>query len=95
MSNQPWEPKRNGQFNRLNNGEFVRDLMNFSRYGALAQVFIIEAIRAYSEGVMQQEAADNPDAIVNPVVWKAIGTDLFNKIEDRYSNTDQVVTDVG
>lgn len=38
-----------------NNEELVIDLMNFSPYGALSQVFVMEAIQRYANEVIEQE----------------------------------------
>ena len=77
------------ELKKLNNEEFIAFLMMYSPYGALCQVFIIEAIRKYSEMVAQQEnAKDDPDAIVNPVVWQGIAKDIYKKHTMKYGRND-------
>lgn len=75
------------ELRKLNNEEFIAFLMMYSPYGALCQVFIIEAIRKYSEMVAQQEnVKDDPDAIVNPVVWQGIANDIYEKHTMKYGS---------
>ena len=72
---------------RKTNEEFVNGLMSYSVYGHLTQVFIIEAIRYYSEKVSSTtEPEDDPRAILSPVVWHRIAVDLNKQLEENYAN---------
>lgn len=73
---------------RKTNEEFVNGLMSYSVYGPLTQVFIIEAIRYYSEKVSSTpEPEDDPKSILSPVVWHRIAVDLNRQLEENYANT--------
>lgn len=73
-------------YTRKSNEMMVRDLMEVSPYGALAQVFIIEAIRYYSERVAAQSAVSDPSAIIDPAVWHAIAKDVLRRLEHNYND---------
>lgn len=69
---------------RLNNVEFVTEMMEFSQFGALTQAFIIEAIDRYSK----QVAASTPDQyppndFFSPEVWIGIGKEIQQKLSAR------------
>lgn len=69
------------------NVEFVTELMELSSYGPLTQVFIIEAIRYYSEQVSNTpEPPDNITEFINPKLWHKIATDINSKMKARYGS---------
>lgn len=70
---------------RPTNEEFVSYLMNDSKYGQLAQVFVVEAIRYYSELIVKQPAPteDNGEIISN-ISWYGIATEVQNKMIANY-----------
>lgn len=45
---------------RLTNEDLIKNLMNFSPYGVLGQMFIMQAIREYAK-----EVIDNGDELIN------------------------------
>lgn len=69
---------------KLNNEEFLANLMLFSPYGALCQVFLIEAIRYYAERVAATDPTPNDKAAIDPVVWQGIAKDVSEKIKLKY-----------
>lgn len=70
---------------KLNNEEFIAHLMTVSPYGAMCQIFIIEAIRYYSERVSSQDIpADDPDALINPKAWHATAEDISRQMALKY-----------
>lgn len=71
----------------LSNVEFVAELMEYSPYGALVQVFIIEAIRFYSTSVMESEPREpNPESFISQEDWRGIAADISNKFIERYES---------
>jgi hypothetical protein len=69
---------------RTTNEEFVADLMAFSKFGALTQVFILEALRFYADVISKTDGKDNPSAMVNPAIWRAIAEEVKSRIDNRY-----------
>ena len=70
------------------NEDLVKDLMNYSPYGALCQVFIMEAIQRYAE----QVAASNPEdydmgAMIAPEAWIGVAKDIKARCEAFYARS--------
>jgi hypothetical protein len=68
----------------LTNTEFVTELMEFSRFGALSQMFIIDAIQRHADSV----AAADPEALANPFVnehaWIGVAKEIKERVEAKY-----------
>lgn len=71
---------------RMTNIEFVTDLMEYSKYGAMAQLFVIEALRQYSATVANAspEQFEEWNGLVNPQVWQDVAREIAQKIENRH-----------
>ena len=75
---------------RMNNEEFVADLMSFSPYGALGQVFIIECITKWSALMAEQddEACDRvtkkSNGFVDGFTWREIAKDVQARCNEQY-----------
>jgi glutamate racemase len=66
------------------NMEFMFDIMNFSPYGGLCQAFVIEAVRFYCEQIVKTTPKADPSAIINPVAWHGIATDILKRLKAKY-----------
>lgn len=76
----------------MSNVDFVHHLMSFSNYGALSQVFVIEAIRYYAEAVAKQKKPEkeDPESIISPIAWHGVAVEILERMENKYdqgSNT--------
>ena len=71
--------------NRKTNVELVTEMMEFSRFGALSQLFIIEAIGQYSGMVINSppEALDGMKGFINPEAWRGVAKEIASKLEAR------------
>lgn len=73
------------QADRLSNVEFVTELMQFSRFGALAQAFVIDAISQHANAIA---ATDNPEAFTTGLfdgqVWVDCAKDIKKKMDENY-----------
>lgn len=70
---------------KMTNVEFVTELMNWSKFGPIAQSYIIEAIRFYSERITSMpEPKDDPSSFISPVLWHQIATDIQDQIKKKY-----------
>lgn len=68
-----------------NNEDLVKNLMTFSPYGAMGQIFVVEAIRSYAEQLANKPAPrDDLSAMVSPVLWHAIATDVHARCQAFY-----------
>ena len=71
------------------NVEFVTEFMNFSKHGALAQVFVIEALRTYVERVKTIHAANltkeiDDNALFSAATWAAVADELGEKFNANF-----------
>lgn len=74
------------------NQEFLIDLMTFSLYGPMTEVFIMEAIRIQAKAVGELELGQmDQRSVVSPHLWVSIARDITAKIEER-SAFDQAPT---
>lgn len=69
---------------RKTNEEFVSELMAYNQHGGLAQIFIIEAIRYYAEQVASSKPNEDSKAMINPVAWHAVATEILEKMRLNY-----------
>lgn len=73
------------QIDKMTNQEFLKWVMNFSTHGALAEVFIIEAVRYYSEKVANQPKPEDDDkSFINPLAWYELGQEINSKMKMKY-----------
>lgn len=67
------------------NETFIGELMMFSPYGGLCQVFIIEAIRHYSEQVASQpEPTEDGKSFISQKAWHGIAVDIQKRMKENY-----------
>lgn len=71
---------------RKTNVQLVKTMMEFSSYGPLAQVFIMQAISEYAKSV----ASSTPEKLETPLVsgaaWHGVAVEIKNQIDDHYKN---------
>jgi hypothetical protein len=69
------------------NVEFIVEAMEYSRYGALKQAFVIEALGFYCDHVIENmPAQDDGRSLVSPYTWYNIALELHKELEDKYGN---------
>lgn len=66
------------------NIDFVTDLMSFSNYGALAQVFVIEAIAEYADLCAAERLPDG--SFISPDAWQGVAKEIQQKLNDRLAS---------
>jgi len=69
---------------RSTNVEFVTEIMEFSRHGALAQVFVIEALRRYALEIMTSRARILDVPGIPRDAWLAVGEEIDAKLLAKY-----------
>jgi len=67
------------------NEALVVDLMNYSPFGALGQVFVVEAIRKWSDLVAASTAKDDTNALVSMETWIAVAKDVKERCDHFYN----------
>lgn len=77
---------------RLTNEEFVAELMQFSNFGALSQVFVIEAIRRYADQVAAAQPSEVDTPFLSGPVWIGVAKEIQAKVYNQYDvDADMVV----
>lgn len=72
----------------MSNTEFITELMDYSYYGALTQVFIIEAIRRYAEIIVAQpKPAEHGNGVISVIAWHEIAEEIKTRMEAAYGTT--------
>jgi hypothetical protein len=67
------------------NEDFLHYVMNFSKHGGLAQVFVIEALRYYCEKVTEKgEPKEEVLSILSPVAWYQVGLEIQGLLKAKY-----------
>ena len=82
--NGPPEEPRVVQPIRKTNTKFVHDLMEYSKFGALTQAFIIEAITQYASKVAQADPKDLGNGLINGHRWQEIAKDVNGALARQY-----------
>ena len=68
------------------NEELVREMMNFSNFGVMAQMFIIDAISEQSKAVASSKVEDYPENMfVSPEAWIGVAKEIEEKMEAFYN----------
>ncbi len=65
------------------NVDFVTRLMEFSNYGPLAQLFVLEALRNWSDLVAKADPAKVDSAMISGHAWVGVAKEIKAKIEKR------------
>lgn len=75
--------------NNQTNEEFVVELMNFSPYGALSQIFIIEAISYYSKCVIdefsEKDLKDQRRSLIDNKAWLGVANYIETRLRKKYN----------
>lgn len=75
---------------KLNSNEdLVHDLLNYSPYGALGQMFVMECIRKHAEKVAHcKMPPSEPDAMFSNETWQAVAKNVHERCEAFYNRKD-------
>jgi hypothetical protein len=67
------------------NEDLIRDIMNYSNYGALAQLFVIDALTKFADTVAASVPDNYPDnGIVSPEAWIGVAKEIKEKLNAFY-----------
>ena len=74
---------------RQTNVEFVTELMEFSRFGAMAQLFVMQALDEFSHAVAvaPPETFRDTAHFINPELWQGVAREITQKIDQRNSQS--------
>ena len=68
---------------RSTNTEFVKELMERSKHGALAQAFVLQALEHYAYEVLKDESEWSPNSMVSQQAWRGLAQETLGKITAR------------
>lgn len=75
------------------NVEAVTALMEFSRYGALAQMFVIDALSKHAKAVAEaapEALASMEGGFISPEAWQGVAREIMEKL-DKHLTPDRAV----
>lgn len=70
---------------RLDNIDFVKELMTRSKYGPLAQIFVIECLDKWSGIVAAEDPKQFDNALISGEAWVAVAKEINQKLAERMS----------
>ena len=68
---------------RPTNVEFVTELMEISRNGPMIQAYVLEALRLYSDSVVQYQDQIPEDGFISRRLWVSCAEEVLEKLEGR------------
>ena len=68
---------------RPTNVEFVTELMEISRNGPMIQAYVLEALRLYSDSVVQNQDQIPEDGFISRRLWVSCAEEVLEKLEGR------------
>ena len=84
LAKAPEQPVSDVIDKNMSNANFVVSVMSYSNYGAMAQVFVIEAIRNYAETVIADTTVWPAHSLVSQDLWKAVAKEIQLKTDTKY-----------
>ena len=73
----------------MTNTEFVTHLMEFSRSGAMSQLFILNAIEKQAQAVVDDQASiiqNMEDSFISGKAWVRTAKIILEEVETRYDS---------
>ena len=72
------------------NIEFVRELMDFSRFGPLAQMFVIDALSKWSDRIAntpveELRAAFENNPLIGAEAWQGVAQEIKEKLDAHFA----------
>jgi hypothetical protein len=65
------------------NVEFITELMEFSKHGPMIQAYVLEALRLYSDSVVQNQDQIPECGFISRRLWVGCATEVLEKLEAR------------
>jgi hypothetical protein len=68
---------------RPTNVEFITELMEFSDSGPMMQAYVLEALRLYSDSVVQNQDQIPENGFVSRRVWVGCAEEVLKRLGER------------
>lgn len=69
---------------RKSNEQWLKQVMSFSRYGALSQVFIMQAIEKYADAVVKADPKAIDNGFINGETWRGVAQEILESLRLHY-----------
>lgn len=69
---------------RKTNIQVVNQMMEFSQHGALAQLFILQAIEKYADACIAAKPEEMENGFISGVAWQGVAKDLKRQLNEHY-----------
>ena len=74
---------------RLTNIELVTNIMDYSRYGALSQMFVIDALSKLADAVSKSKPEDyGKSPLISGHAWIGVAKEIQEKLDENYRQGD-------
>jgi len=70
---------------RQTNEQFLTEIMRFSRYGALSQAFVMEALSRYAEEVSKADPKSCDTPMLSGAAWVGVAKEIRDKLNEHLS----------
>lgn len=68
---------------RLNNTQFITELMDFSELGGIMHAFVLECLRVYAKEVISRQNEIPDNGLMSRELWVACANECLEKLEKR------------
>ena len=65
------------------NVAFVKRMMEFSKYGPLAQLFVLDALEKWSNIIADTDPAKVDSPLISGEAWVAVAKEIKSKLAER------------
>lgn len=70
---------------RKTNEQIVREIMNYSSYGALSQLFVMDALIKHADKVSAADPASiGSNGLISPEAWIGVAKEIKRKLDRAY-----------
>jgi hypothetical protein len=103
ISGKPFEPTKTANLNsiptidqpevkRRSNEDIVMELMNSSQFGAMSQVFVVNAIRSYAATIAAApEPESDGNGFISNIAWHRVAVETMKRMDLMYKQNAEVV----
>jgi hypothetical protein len=69
----------------MKNYDFITDIAFKSKFGTLAEAFVIEALFEYSNKIVKQGPPENDNTLISGILWYNVALEVQSKLEEKFN----------
>jgi hypothetical protein len=69
---------------KMTNQEFLKSIMNSSNFGALSELFVIDALIKHSEAVSKADPSTAGNGFIPGSAWVGVAKEISQKLSTKY-----------